>query len=296
MHRTGLIVGLVVILAGAGYAYHVVRSKCPVPLSYAIGTIDERFELSYDEVRTLVSEVESHWEDATGRNLFSYDPDASFSINFVFDERQQRTVEEYTLREVLDRTESMSAALREEYESLLAEYETLRSAYDARVAAYENTLAVHNGEVAYWNTQGGAPPEMYERLNAQEEALQREREALNKLTGTLNALVDRVNALGKEGNEAVRDYNDQVAEYNNRFHEESEFTQGDYQSGRINIYQFADERELKLVLAHELGHAISLGHVDDPEAVMYYLMDGQGTELTLTQPDLAEFARVCGVR
>jgi len=285
---------VVALVVGTGYWYHRANSRCPIPLAYAIGDIDARFELTEEEARVIVSEVESRWEDRTGRNLFTYEADAAFTINFVYDERQQLTEVEHTLREVLDRTETVSSSIRTEYEELLAEYEKLRGRYAEQVEAYENRLAVHNGEVAYWNNEGGAPPDIFERLNKDERRLAGEHTALEELAAEINWLVDEVNRLGTEGNETVREYNDRVREYNSRFHHEREFTQGDYHDGRINIYQFADLEELRLVLAHEFGHAISLDHVDDENAIMYYLMRGQDSALTFTDADFAEFARVCG--
>lgn len=284
-----------VIFAG-GYWYQIANSICPIPLSYAIGSIDARFDLSEEEARLILSEVESGWEDATGQNLFTYDDDAAFTVNFVYDERQRQTDEELALKHVLDRKEDVSSAIREEYDELLGEYEDLRDRYEERVAAYENALSVHNGEVAHWNAAGGAPPAEYERLNAEQARLGEENAELRQIAKAINGLVDRLNELGEAGNETVRDYNSNVAAYNDRFHHEREFTQGDYRQGRINIYQFKDEAELKLVLAHELGHALSLDHVEGEASIMHYLMGGQESTLRFSETDLAEFARVCGKR
>lgn len=289
---SGLLV--VAIVVGAGYWYHTASSKCPAPIAYAIGAVDERFGISEEEARAVISEAESIWEDRTGRNLFTYDADAEFAINFIFDDRQKTTLEEHQLREVLDRTEDISSSLREEYEVLLNRYESLKQTYENRLRAYEVRLKAHNDEVDRWNAQGGAPEDVYERLNNERDALSTESDELSSIARKLNELVDSINELGDKSNRTIRDYNDRVAEYNDRFHHEREFTQGDYQDGRINIYQFKDVDELRLVLVHELGHALSLGHVENPQSVMYYLMKDQQSEFTLSEEDLYEFRRVCG--
>ena len=49
-----------------------------------------------------------------------------------------------------------------------------------------------------------------------------------------------------------------------------------------------------LVVLHELGHAISIAHVENQESVMYYLLGGQTGELVPTPEDLAAFEQVCG--
>lgn len=287
----------VVALFGAGYWYRIAGSTCPAPLAYSIGTIDERFGLSKGEAQKVVREAEALWEKGTGRELFVYTPASAFTINFIFDDRQQLTVDEHKLRAVLDRKEDVSSTIKEKYENLLTRYKTLGETYEARVKTYDNKLATHNSEVARWNDAGGAPEEVYKRLNEEQATLDAENMMLSALAKTLNGLVDAINKLGEAGNRTVRDYNDNVQTYNNRFNHEREFTEGDYYQGRINIYQFKDVTELRLVLAHELGHALSLGHVNDSKSVMYYLMDKQVVADAVVSPaDLAEFARVCDAK
>lgn len=285
---------LAALTIGGTYWYQTAYSVCRVPIAYDIGILDDRFNLTRDEARAAVSGAESLWEDATGLNLFTFEEGASFTINFLYDDRQEVADQEQVLREVLDQKENMSESIRQEYENLIQKYGEVKATYEARIAAHENDLAKHNGEVAYWNNEGGAPPEVYDRLNATQAELGREREELDRLVGELNQLVDGINQLGEEGNRSVQDYNQNVEVYNARFHEEREFTQGDYQGDFINIYQFDDTAELRQVLAHELGHALSLGHVEDPGSIMYFLMEGQLADPRLSSADLEEFTRVCG--
>ena len=46
--------------------------------------------------------------------------------------------------------------------------------------------------------------------------------------------------------------------------------------------------------AHELGHALSMGHVDTPNSVMYYLMDEQPRPPVLSAEDKEAFEDLCG--
>jgi vacuolar-type H+-ATPase subunit D/Vma8 len=282
------------ILFGGGYWYLAAMAICPVPMAYRIGTVDSRFDLSTEEVRNAVSVAESLWEDATGRNLFTYDEGGVLSINFVFDERQQTANDEEHLRETLDEKEEMSDTVRAQYEKLLAEYESLSKKYDGQTSAYETKLAAYNKEVNEWNVKGGAPEDVFNRLADTKETLAREQSRLNGVGDSLNTLVRKMNALSEKGNSLITDYNETVEVYNDQFSEGHEFTQGDYENKVINIYQYDSEEELELVLAHEFGHALSLEHVEGTDSIMYRLMEGQSKETGIQSADLTEFERVCG--
>ena len=112
---------------------------------------------------------------------------------------------------------------------------------------------------------------------------------MNAQVSNLNGLADRINGVAKQLN---RD----VDAYNGKFGEPRQFDQGTYTGNSINIYQFNDESDLRLVIAHELGHALNLEHIDDPKAVMYYLMDQQDLSIIeLSNGDMEAIKQQCGV-
>lgn len=295
MRKSFIIAFFAAVIFGAGYFYYTAEAVCPVPLTYSIGSVDSRFGISKDEARIAVSDAESVWEDATGRNLFTYTGEkGKLTINFVYDDRQQYVDAEGNLKEKLDATENLSDAIKDTYTQLLSKYSDLRASYEDRVQAYETKLDSYNKTVERYNAQGGAPSDVYASLKAQKQDLDTEQQSLNSLAAQLNGLVTQINAVGEQGNSIVKTYNQGVNIFNNTFGKPREFTQGDYQNGVINIYSFANKTELKDVLAHELGHALSLQHVEGTSSIMYYLIGGQPSELVPSSNDLAEFNRVCG--
>ena len=144
--------------------------------------------------------------------------------------------------------------------------------------------------MAAYNEQGGAPEQAYRELEDRRRDLDRQRQELSGLFDKLEDLADRINAIGDKGNELIGEYNDLVADFNHTFAHGHEYTQGDYRAREINIYSFTNQEELVLVLAHELGHALSLPHVENERSIMYYLLEDQPIEARLSDEDKQAFA------
>jgi hypothetical protein len=60
---------------------------------------------------------------------------------------------------------------------------------------------------------------------------------------------------------------------------------------KIAVFTFRDLDDLVLVIAHEMGHALGLGHAEDPAAVMY--RQSTGTQSRVTAADRALFESLC---
>ena len=295
MLRTSYTVALMltVLLAGT-YWYTSAEAVCRLPVYYSLGTLDYRFGLSEDEARTHLSAAESIWEEATGRNLFTYQEDAPFKVNFIYDERQQSAEAAEAAKENLDNQANVNDTLSYTYAALVAEYDKQELIYQDKRAAYERRLNQYNAKVKEYNESGGAPPEIFAELEEEKQSLDSERQSVNALADELNKLSQQINNIGEQGNILIEQYNERVSRFNDHFGHEEEFTQGDYRGSEINIYTFQSDWELQLVLAHEFGHALSLGHVEDEASIMHYLLGEQPSELDLSLDDVTEFQAVCG--
>lgn len=294
MRSTLAILLVVTLIFGGGYWYRALGEICAVPMGYHVGAIDPRFSLTEDRVREVIDNAAELWESRVGTDLFEYNENGPLTVNFVYDERQERVDDESRLRGVLEDKESVSENVRVQYETLLSKYSKLKSTYEARVKQYETQLAAHNREVREWNERGGAPKDVFERLREDEKVLGEETTALSRLATDLNELVRNMNILAARGNSIVADYNKTVNTYNARVGGTEAFTQGEYHDRTITIFEYVSEEELTLVLAHELGHALALDHVEDETSLMYYLMDKQTVEKGASESDLEEFVRRCG--
>lgn len=287
---------VLLILSLSLYWFSVSGLYCAAPLSYKVVALDERFDLSLAEADLIVAEATEAWEQKIGRELFyPTSENSDIEINFIFDDRQASALAEEALRESLDEKEATTENLNTAYEKMVADYHKKREEYEVKVAAYEERLAQYNAVVSKYNEAGGAPERVYEELADRQNRLNTTAEALEIEGQELDVIATNVNKLGERGNEVIRQYNADVNKYNNKFGVSEEFTQGDYQSGSINIYTFTSKEELLIVMAHELGHTLDIGHVEGSESIMYYLMEDQPIPLTLSGTDFEALLAKCGV-
>ncbi len=288
-----LLVGLL-IAATANYVFGSFSLPCHLPVRYSIGQFDDRFGLDRSEAIAALAEAEAIWESAIGSDdLFVYDEEGSVLVNFIYDERQQEVDAASSALDDLDLRGDANQVLVELHAKLVAEYEANEAEYEAMRASYDADLIAYNADVARYNESGGAPPDVYAELERTKDGLDTRRAKINTLGDKLNNLSERINEISTKGNELIYEYNQRVNAFNDTFVHEEEFTQGDYQGRRINIYTFESHSELVLVLAHEFGHALSLGHVNDPQAIMYYLMGEQPVDAVTTEADLIEYSAIC---
>lgn len=271
-----------------------VNPPCRHPLEYSIGEVDPQFRISRDDFIGLVQEAEIIWEDPTGKNLFQYNPNAQFKINLIYDERQEATKEAEKIEKDLNNLEIFHESIAKQYKSLSSVYQKKADEYEKDLTAYKKQLNDYNKEVNYWNDKGGAPQDEYEKLQEEKKDLKAKYADLEKQRKEMNELIGQTNNLAEKENQVVNQYNSGLVTYKSKFGDSREFEKGIFNGGEIDIYQFKEKTDLELTLSHELGHYLGLGHVENPEAVMYYLIGEQDLENPrLAQEDVDVLNNVC---
>ena len=288
---------LVVILAGALlYVFRVpififsarVQSQilpCRQPIPYSIGSFDAKFGISEENFLSAAKEAEDIWEKPFGKDFFAFTPNGYLKIHLIYDYRQEATNKLGSLGLSVENTKSSYDNLKVNYDELDASYKRDKALYESRFQDFKTDRASYETEVDMWNKRGGAPKDVYDRLRASRESLDRELDALNQLRASLNISIENLNALATTLNRVAASLNLNVARYNEVGQSRGdEFEEGIYSRSlteeKIDIYEYSTQSELIRVLAHELGHALGLPHVEDADSIMYRLNESSNEKLT----------------
>lgn len=307
----------------APIAFIVPKDPCQQTISYSIGSIDPQFHLSQEEFVLALREAADIWSAGIGISRFAFTESGGMPVNLVFDERQAGT-------DSLKNTSSAIEFGKAGYDQLSTSYDALRAKYEAKKTAYEKSLsnlsdfqAAYNKKVtkynaeladyeqraAEWNVDGGDTA-TYERLLKDKQSLddnrmslEQDQKRLAQKTGDLkddrkavNRLVEELNTLGGTLNRVARALNLKVNEYNTIVGSREEFTTGLYSEdetgSHIDVFQFSNHDDLVRILAHEMGHALGLGHDANSESMMYPEVGTQ--PLHLSEEDVQLYRAVCG--
>jgi len=299
---------VVAIGAGAYYYYtiYIVKGRpCDTVIPYTIGTFDAQFNINQKNFLTIVKQAADIWEKAAGKKLFTYVEDGStdksssrdiMDIDLIYDYRQEAVDRLSKLGITIENTQASFASLKSRYDSLKFKYTEESSEITSETTALNRDMAAYNQEVTRWNGSGGVPNSRSRALEDEKLSLEKRITALNSLISSSNNDAATLNDLGTELNKLASTLNLNVKSYNAIGNSTGkEFDEGLYiqdAAGRhINIYAFEDNNELRRVLAHELGHALGMGHVNDPDSIMYRV--NQSKNEVLTQDDLNELYAAC---
>jgi hypothetical protein len=272
---------------------------CRETITYRLGKVDERFNLTREEFQTAVNMAAVMWGKPFNRDLFREDHDGAIEINLLYDYRQEATDRLKKLNYKIDRSKGSYEELKLRLENLKAEYEQKKAGLDSDLDAYNAKVNVFNIETDSWNRHGEVSQSVHTRLMEEKDELVILNDNLHTRQVEIKTLVDTINSVVVVINEIASNSNmDLVDQQNIGNTLGREFCEGfyEYKNGKrsITIYQYDNEHRLVRVLAHEFGHALGLNHSKSAEAVMYPLI--KSDSLALAADDIAAVKGYCKIQ
>lgn len=278
---------------------------CAVPLAWRVARVDPEFGLDAEAATDVLAEAAALWEDATGRDLFELDPEDGFPVRLVYDERQQRAAERVGREGALDALRAEIEARRDSIAERDAELRAATADLMRRLEELDRRVSAHNAAVREWNASDDRSEERGRALEAAGAELQRERSELLAERPALDAEQQALRAAGDRLDDRIAEH-ERMAEALDTSLPPEEVEAGEYReavsrrgttpidvSREIRLYRFTSVDELRLLAAHEMGHALGLGHLEDPGSVMSARARADRTVTDLSSEDVALFERVC---
>ena len=253
-------------------------------IRYRIAEVDPCFKLSVEQVEAISQQATQVWKDGTGKDYFVYDPNAQLTIHLIYDERQYESEQRREHLSRLETNQQQWLIKKKQLDQIEQEVLQNKQILEQKQLQLDQQIQYYNQErqIAQRSRSSSANAEYFQQrqqhLQQNVEQLQQEIAQYNQKISQLNQKIDELNALDQQLNASVK-------QYKQRFQPHL-FHKGLFNGKQILIYEFESEDDLRLTLAHELGHALGLQHTDDPHALMYPVMKDQDiTHFRLTQAD-----------
>ncbi len=274
------------------------RPGCDTPIHWRLGDVDSRFPVDRKTFLLTAIEAGNVWEKRIGKKMFIYDPQTSFAVTTVFDDRQKMLYDSQGLEKTVAQYQKDAAVLKNTYDTLQAGFKRDQTVLNDRIASYQKALAVYNDDVSQANAAGGATPDKYASLEKRRKELEKEQSVIKKETDRISMEVDQVNAAAGKINTKTTSVKNDIQTYRQKYGEPQPFIEGLFESPlrSITIYEFKGVDDLRLVIAHEFGHALGIAQhaPDDQSAIMYAMMGGQDLlHPGLTEADIKAYEAVC---
>lgn len=307
-----ILISLTMFLAAGVYIFQPISASveafqktvpCSQPLRYSLGDIDPRFSISQPELQEAIEAAVNTWNSGTEMPLLTKNDgnqqSGNIVIRLVYDDRQERTDREIRFRErirsqqiKLDRRQFLHDEKRDTFEKRSLQYKNLADRTSDSLKRLNEWVEEKNNNRGFAGTDLDEFERRKEEVTKAQEQIRRKQQELDQLARAINSEMDELNEKFDEHNKLIQQYNEEFAG-------DLRFAKATYQKtsngGVVTVNQFMNKKELTLILAHELGHALGITHLREPESVMYSQMGEQQINPTvrLTQSDIQAVQQLC---
>ncbi|MCG9516903.1 matrixin family metalloprotease, partial [Acinetobacter pittii] len=262
-------------------------SSSQQPLKYRIAFIDPRFQITKEQFIEVSQQAAEIWQKETGKTYFVYDSQAQLSINLIYDEHQMIKDEQQNSLNTLLQKQEIWRLKNEEIVLNKQEVAQLSTDLNKKKISLRAEFEQYQQDVIRFN-QGEYQHYRADNLKEWQKQLEQKSENIKNESNDLNYKIQTLNIKIKELNQEQSD----LAALKTQFKLEQKtniqpFHKGLFSQNQIQIYGYASLNDLRLTLAHELGHALGLKHTTDPKSLMYpYLKEQDIHNFKLTDSDL----------
>ncbi|HRM16144.1 MAG TPA: matrixin family metalloprotease [Acinetobacter parvus] len=246
-------------------------------IRYRIGEVDPRFSITQTQLQQLAFEATQIWQQAEQKDYFIYDPKAKLSIHLIYDERQ---AESNSRQEKMNEIETKQMLWQQRHlqaEQLKQKIYDLEQQLTEKREQLNQQANQYNQQVQHINARGGASTAQRFALEEQKLYLIQQQQHLQNHINQHNQKIDILNQEVKDLNALNQQLSIEVSGFNAQF-SGKQFDKGTFNGRSIHIYEFSSPDDLRLTLAHEFGHALGLGHHDDPYGLMHPILQKQDSK------------------
>ena len=286
-----------------------------------IGTIDEHYAktITKSELKQILMDIESKLENQLGFDVFNYSNSGKvIDILYVAPQKLEQQIQKKTKK--LQRKKEQIEDLKSEFPEELARIEEYQKSLN-KFASYINEMTISlNDYIKNANKQRNFNSAQYKSaqryVQEKQDRIKREIKNLRKERRTLRRMSDEYNKKIRKLNRLVRSHNmlsNQITRMNRSIKKVKGKTFGSkeislktyYKDGKkvrertettnmtkIEIYGFENKKQLKAVLAHEIGHLVGIPHINVKNSLMHpILQEKQIENLSLTKEDIRNFRK-----